>query len=323
MKDVLAFLRILVNPRDNLSWNRILLQLDKVGPKTAQKITGFISAAADPFQALPDYPAGKTWKGSFKKLVELIRDLLSGNQVPSALYERVLGYYMPVFYELYADDHPKRQKDLDQLSAIMKEYDDLQAFIDDTTLDPPENTGMDDNTRRLILSTIHSSKGLEFDAVFVIGLAEGRFPHSSAGFGGQWEEERRLLYVAATRARKYLYLTYPRQLMGHDRRFSYASMSPFLAELGGGLYQKIDSSSYTADYNSYHSGGEFPAKKKIVRKTARKLKMSDFSVGCQVKHPFFGTGTVKKLSEAKSLDVFFDRHGLKTLHLDYAKLKIE
>jgi len=323
MKDVLAFLRILVNPRDNLSWNRILLQLDKVGPKTAQKITAFISAAPDPFMALADFPAGKTWKGAFANLVQLIRDLLSGNQAPSALYEEVLAYYTPIFYELYADDYPKRQKDLDQLGAIMKEYEDLQAFIDDTTLDPPETAGTDDDTRRLVLSTIHSSKGLEFDAVFIIGLAEGRFPHSSAGFGDQLEEERRLLYVAATRAKKYLYLSYPRQLMGRDRRFSYASMSPFLAELADGLYRKIDNASFSSDY----SGGRFspgpPTRKKTVRKAVRKLKMSDFSVGCKVEHPFFGSGSVKKISDSRSLDVLFDRHGLKTLNLDYAKLKIK
>ncbi|BCL60047.1 DNA helicase [Desulfomarina profundi] len=323
MKDVLAFLRILVNPRDNLSWNRIFLQLDKVGPKTAQKITAFISAAADPYLALPEYPAGKTWKDSFNNLVELIRELLSGNQAPSVLFEQVLAYYLPIFYELYADDYPKRQKDLDQLGAIMKEYDDLQAFIDDTTLDPPENTGTDDDIRRLVLSTIHSSKGLEFEAVFIIGLAEGRFPHSSSGFGGQWEEERRLLYVAATRAKKYLYLSYPRQLMGRDRRFSFAPMSPFLAELGGGLYQKIDSASCSSDYRTGRFSGKPPTGKKTVRKTVRKLKMSDFSVGCKVEHPFFGTGSVKKLSGSRSLDVLFDRHGLKTLHLDYAKLKIK
>ena len=323
MKDVLAFLRVLVNSRDNLSWNRILLQLDKVGPKTAQKITGFISSAADPFLALPDYPAGKTWKASFTRLVELIHDLLSGNQAPSALYERVLAYYTPIFYELYADDYPKRQKDLDQLGAIMKEYDDLQAFIDDTTLDPPETAGTDDDVRRLVLSTIHSSKGLEFDAVFIIGLAEGRFPHGSAGFGGQWEEERRLLYVAATRARKYLYLSYPRQLMGHDRQFSFAQMSPFLLELSSGLYQKIDSASFSPDYSTSRFSDKPPARKKTVRKGVRKLKMSDFSVGCKVEHPFFGTGSVKKLLDSKSLNVLFDRHGLKTLHLDYAKLKIK
>ena len=110
MKDVLAFLRVLVNPQDNLSWNRILLHLDKVGPKTAQKITASISTADDPFAALARYPAGKTWKASFVKLLDLLKQLRSGNQTPSALYEKVQNYYQPIFQQIYADDFPKRQK---------------------------------------------------------------------------------------------------------------------------------------------------------------------------------------------------------------------
>ena len=89
-----------------------------------------------------------------------------------------------------------------------------------------------------MLSTIHSAKGLEWEAVFIIGLADGRFPHASAFPGEQWEEERRLLYVAATRAKKHLYLTYPRELMSPDRKFRRVGMSPFLAELTPGCYER-------------------------------------------------------------------------------------
>ena len=96
--------------------------------------------------------------------------------------------------------------------SLIEGYGDLQSFVDDTALDPPESGTGDQNPApedgRLILSTIHSAKGLEWDVVFVIGLAEGRFPHQNA-VGEQWEEERRLLYVAATRAKKQLFLTYP------------------------------------------------------------------------------------------------------------------
>ena len=322
MKDVLAFLRILINPQDNLSWNRILLQLDKVGPKTAQKITSFIGSATDPFTALERYPAGKTWKGSFVKLVNLFSELRSGSQEPSALYERVQNYYQPIFSQLYADDYPKRQKDLDQLSSIMKGYEELQQFIDDTTLDPPETTARGENsTKQLVLSTIHSSKGLEFDAVFIIGVADGRFPHASAGVGEQWEEERRLLYVATTRAKEYLYLTYPRLLMTPDRQFRHVGMSPFLSELSGGLFQKMDTT-FSDEYQTPTYRGKSAARDKPARKKPKKLNMSDFSAGCKVSHPFFGIGSVTKLSGGRSLDVHFDRHGLKTLHLDYAKLKI-
>ncbi len=320
MKDVLAFLRILINPQDNLSWNRILLQLEKVGPKTAQKITSFIGTAADPFAALEKFPAGKTWKASFVKLVNLFAELRSGNQAPPALYERVQNYYQPIFSQLYADDYPKRQKDLDQLGSIMKGYDELQKFIDDTTLDPPETAPGTTSAKRLVLSTIHSSKGLEFDAVFIIGVADGRFPHASAGVGEQWEEERRLLYVATTRAKEYLYLTYPRLLMTPDRQFKHVGMSPFLGELSSGLFQKVDGSSDEYQPSIYRE--KSTAGHKSLRRKPKKLNMSDFSQGCKVSHPFFGIGSVTKLSGGRSLDVHFDRHGLKTLHLDYAKLKL-
>lgn len=326
MKDMIAFLRVLVNPQDTLSWNRILLQLEKVGPATAQKISAAIAGAADTFQALKEYKAGKTWKDSFARLVQLFGDLHSGSHTPSVLYDIALNYYQPIFERLYHDDFPKRQKDLDQLKSIMDGYGDLQSFIDDTTLDPPEES---DTTRpggeRLILSTIHSSKGLEFEAVFVIGVADGRFPHAAAGFGEQWEEERRLLYVAATRAKKYLYLTYPRQMMTQDRQFRRVGMSPFLTELQAGLFERINEEYPGAgDSFGFQSSFASPAESipPLRKKTQKKLQMTDFSVGCRVSHSFFGNGTVTKLSKARSLDIHFDRHGMKTLHLDYAKLTI-
>ncbi|MEE4240318.1 MAG: ATP-dependent helicase, partial [Desulfopila sp.] len=319
MKDVLSFLRILINPRDTLSWNRILLQLDKVGPKTAQKITSSIAAQADPFAALAAYPSTSAWKGGLLKLVQLFKKLLQEHS-PGSLFELVMQYYQPLFEQIYRDDYPKRQKDLEQLKGIMVSYEDLQSFIDDTTLDPPEtesDTGYSGN--RLVLSTIHSAKGLEWDVVFVIGLAEGRFPHAAAVQSEQWEEERRLFYVAATRAREELYLCYPKEMMSSDRRFQRVGMSPFLRELKPSLYQKIAESSSAFSYQARKSETEFrPARKK----NRVKLTMEDFSPGCKVDHPFFGKGVVKKLTKPRTLDIQFDRHGLKSLHLDYAKLKI-
>lgn len=325
MKDVLAVLRLLVNPRDNLSWNRLLLSIDKVGPKTAQKITATLSTADDPIAALGSYPAGKTWKRGFDELVKLYRDLQRSEQKPSKLCEIALEWYQPVFERLYADDHPKRQKDLEQLRTIIAPYEELQSFIDDTTLDPPESdmSAYTNDLDTLVLSTIHSAKGLEWEAVFVIGLADGRFPHASAFPGEQWEEERRLLYVAATRARKHLYLTYPRELMSPDRRFKRVGMSPFLAELKTAEYEVLKTSSedtFAGGYrprSSQTSLGSLPTKKK-----KKKAVLEDFTKGCRVDHPFFGTGTVHKTTPPRSLDVAFDRHGMKTLHLDYAKLTI-
>ncbi len=324
MKDVLAVLRLLVNPIDNLSWNRLLLSIDKVGPKTAQKITAAISTADDPFQALSSYPAGRTWKKGFDELVRLFHDLRNSEPRPGKLCEIALKWYQSVFERLYADDYPKRQKDLEQLKTIIASYDDLQSFIDDTTLDPPESdlNAYSNDLDTLVLSTIHSAKGLEWEAVFVIGLADGRFPHASAFPGEQWEEERRLLYVAATRARKHLFMTYPRELMSPDRRFTRVGMSPFLAELKPGGYDLIKATAGDSPGFGSRSPGSRLRNSSSLKKKTKKAVLDDFTRGCRVNHPFFGAGTVHGKTPPRTLDVAFDRHGMKTLHLDYARLTI-
>ncbi len=325
MKDMIAFLRLRVNSLDTLSWNRILLQLDKVGPKTARKIADAISGRGDPGQALAEYPCGKSWQYGVAKLAQLFTDMEQETR-PGALFEMVWNYYQPLFEKIYRDDFPKRQKDLDQLKSIVAGYEDLQSFVDDTTLDPPEAAGggTGDDKEKMILSTIHSSKGLEWDAVFVMGLADGRFPHASAEVGEQLEEERRLLYVAATRARKYLYLTYPRVLMTPDRQFRRVGMSPFLSELRAGLFERLDldgkSSGGPSCLPAMSTGSSAVSFPKKAKKT--KVSVKDLDKGIRVKHPFFGEGVVCATPKGRSVDVNFPRHGIKTLHLDYAKLSI-
>ncbi|MEN8198591.1 MAG: ATP-dependent helicase [Thermodesulfobacteriota bacterium] len=323
MKDVIAFLRLQVNPFDTLSWNRILLHLDKVGPKTARKIADTITMAEKPVQALSEYPCGKPWKEGMKKLLVLLGDM-GKETAPGAIYELILAYYQPLFEKIYRDDYPKRQKDLDQLKSIISGYEDLQSFVDDTTLDPPDTSAglKTEDREKMILSTIHSAKGLEWDAVFVMGLADGRFPHAKAQFGEQWEEERRLLYVAATRARKHLYLTYPRELMTPDRQFRRVGMSPFLSELRAGLFERLDSPADQGTAGSYSTPASSPEMGFGKKTKKKKLSTNDLGTGVRVKHPFFGEGIVKSEVKGRSVDVAFQRHGIKTLHLDYAKLSI-
>ncbi|MEK6201945.1 MAG: ATP-dependent helicase, partial [Desulfobulbaceae bacterium] len=240
---------------------------------------------------------------------------------PAAMYELIMVYYQSIFERLYQDDHPKRQQDLEQLQGIISEYADLQTFVDDTTLDPPDTSSSQrlENADRMVLSTIHSAKGLEWEAVFVIGLADGRFPHAKAEPGEQWEEERRLLYVAATRAKKVLYLSYPKELMTPDRQFRRVGMSPFLSELKGGLFERIQEERQSSFALPSLAGGERSAP---VKKSRNKVSMNDLQKGSRVSHSFFGAGIVVALSSGRTVDVLFDRHGLKTLHLDYAKLSI-
>ncbi len=317
-KDLLSFLRVTCNPSDHLSWNRLLLLLDKVGPKTVQKILGTIKGADDPLTMLKAYPAAPTWRKGFSELVDLLVSLLGQGLSPLEQFDLVMEYYQPIFERIYHDDYPRRMRDLEQLRVVLGEYPDLQSLIDATALDPPDS-GVDHQADasddRLILSTVHSAKGLEWDAVFIIHLVEGKFPSGQAELPDQLEEERRLLYVAATRAKKNLYFIYPRQVVGYDRSLSMGTLSPFLAELPPGLLSTRSGLTTPPGYR------RSPASR--APEIPRQSKASPtFTVGMAVKHPFFGEGKVEAVVPPRSVDVQFLRHGRKTLHLDYAKLEV-
>jgi len=321
-KDVLSFLRVTCNPGDHLSWNRLLLLLDKVGPKTVQKILGAIKGVEDPLAVLRRYQAAPTWRQGFVELLDLLDSLRRPELLPLEQFDLVMEYYQPVFERIYHDDYPRRQRDLEQLRVVLGEYPDLQSLIDATALEPPES-GVDQDVRdggdRVILSTVHSAKGLEWDAVFIIHLVEGKFPSGQAELPEQMEEERRLLYVAATRAKKHLYFIYPRQVVGYDRSISLGTLSPFLAELPPGLMHT------RSGYSSPAPGYRLPEQRPAALTAAPVRKSVDaesFAVGMAVKHPFFGEGRVEAVVPPRSVDVQFVRHGKKTLHLDYAKLEV-
>ena len=322
IKDLLSFFRIVINPWDNLSWNRILLQLEKVGPKTVHKILLTIRDSDSPITALTAYRPGPAWKTQFEQLTRTLQQLLDPALTPSDQFDLVMQYYEPVFERMYYDDYPKRRKELDQIKVLVTGYGDLQSFVDDTALDPPDTgsgEGHCEDEQRLILSTIHSAKGLEWDTVFVIGLADGRFPHQNATPGEQWEEERRLLYVAATRAKQQLVLTYPREMMTPDRQQMRASMSPFLREISPGLYNTHDRAGSTSTPLTSHSTQD-----RAVSPSTAKVESARavYREGMRINHSFFGLGRITSIPGPRRVEVLFDRHGSKILHLDYAKLEI-
>ena len=319
IKDVLSFLRVTCNSDDHLAWNRILLLVDKVGPKTVQKILAQVKGADDPLAALAAYPAAPSWRAGFNDLVKLLGSLREPGLIPEEQFDRAMDHYRPIFERVYHDDYPRRARDLEQLRAIVGGYADLESLIADTALDPPEATGDVDHEPgdRLVLSTVHSAKGLEWDAVFIIHLVEGKFPSAQAALPEQLEEERRLLYVAATRARKQLFLVYPRQVAAADRSLSYGSVSPFLAELPPGLLR-----SEAGGSSASPSFAAAPARPVSISKGPGVAAVKVPAVGAAVKHSFFGEGRVEALAGPRTVEVFFPRHGRKTLHLDYAKLEV-
>ncbi|MEW6593382.1 MAG: ATP-dependent helicase [Thermodesulfobacteriota bacterium] len=327
IKDVLAYLRVLHNPQDNLSWNRLLLQLDKVGPKTAQNVLSRLKSADEPLEALKNYPAGKSWQAGLLALADLLTELSAPGLAPVQQFDLLMAYYRPVFERLYHDDYPRRSRDLDQLRAILEGYTELQPFLDDTSLDPPQPSDLPADLavsrERLVLSTIHSAKGLEWDTVFIIHLVEGKFPSAQAALPEQYEEERRLLYVAATRARKRLFFLYPREVMSPDRYRTTGAISPFLEELPPNLMQSGRESApgwLTDPWKSEPmvlSPAYQPATTAPPPPPEAELKP-----GMAVKHPFFGQGKVERQAGPRTFDIYFPRHGLKTLHLDYARLEV-
>ena len=151
---------------------------------------------------------------------------------------------MPILKERY-DDHPKRLKDLEQLLTIMQRYRSLENFLIDMALEPP-NTSADNSLAngppsqdRLVLSTIHSAKGLEWDTVFIIWALDGRFPSIHAlDDSDELEEELRLMYVAATRARNNLLITYPSRVYERGVGLVYGRPSRFIDDMPDDILEK-------------------------------------------------------------------------------------
>ena len=221
IKDVLAHLRVLSNPLDRISWYRILLLLDNIGPKTAMDIYETILAEKAGYTGIFAIKPKSRRSRNILRLKDLFSTIDSKPMSVSQMGEAIVNYYVPILKEKY-DDHPKRTRDLEHLVTIMDRYSNLEPFLTDMALEPP-NTSLNESLftdgqseDRLILSTIHSAKGLEWHTVFIIWALEGRFPSIHALHRKkELEEELRLMYVASTRAKENLFFTYPAQV--YDR----------------------------------------------------------------------------------------------------------
>src|SRR5207249_4380793 len=218
VKDVLAHLRIVANPRDAVSWHRVLLLLDGVGPKTADDVFTHL-AEAPTIEAMSERLAAYPRRGAYAKdlgrLAALVAEIAPDDVPPGEKVARVVGFYTPMLRQIHREDFPKREKDLEHFITIAGRYRSLASLLSDMALEPPTDSvgdvlAADVEEGLLTLSTIHSAKGLEWHTVFVIWLVDGRFPsYLNLHDGDEVEEERRLLYVAVTRAKDNLYLSYP------------------------------------------------------------------------------------------------------------------
>lgn len=238
IKDLLAFLRILENPLDDLSWMRLLQMLDGIGPGRAHDAVEHLLGSQGNPLALFDWkaPAAATCQvhGLASLLVKLV-DVDQAMSLPTQI-EHIRKFYTPLFEKHY-DNPEMRLRDLDQLELLAQQAPDRATFLADLTLDPPVSTGdlsrdplLDDEYT--ILSTIHSAKGCEWDIVYVIHAADGVMPSDMVQGDAEIEEERRLLYVAMTRARERLYVTFPLRYYHrknpHGDAYSTSQLSRFL-----------------------------------------------------------------------------------------------
>ncbi|HZQ62201.1 MAG TPA: ATP-dependent helicase [Casimicrobiaceae bacterium] len=240
VKDVLSLLRFAQNPRGRMAGFRALQLVAGVGPATATKILERLAAAADPAGTLATTdlgaPGGEGWECFAQLFAGVARDDASW---PAAL-DHVLQWYEPQLERLY-DDARVRRADLQALHAIAATYPSRERFLTELTLDPPSAVsdeaaapGQDEDY--VVLSTIHSAKGQEWKTVHVLNVVDGCIPSDMASATAEEiDEERRLLYVAMTRAKDRLFLLVPQRFYVHQQaafgdRHVYASRSRFLPD---------------------------------------------------------------------------------------------
>jgi DNA helicase-2/ATP-dependent DNA helicase PcrA len=241
VKDLAAMLRLAENPRDLSAGLRVLTLLPGVGPPTAQRLMDALSLAGGDFLAWADLPApAPAAKVAWASLVGLMISLTRPEPMDlPAQVHAAREVYAPLLERRY-DNATARLRDLEQIERLAARFDDRLTLLADMALDPPawaeELAGppvLDEDY--LILSTVHSAKGLEWDAVYVIHAADGNFPSDmSTGSVEEIEEERRLFYVACTRAKDWLYVCFPlryyKSPWNHTDAHGYAQLTRFLAD---------------------------------------------------------------------------------------------
>jgi DNA helicase-2/ATP-dependent DNA helicase PcrA len=248
VKDLLAMLRFVQNPRDRVAGFRLMQLLPGVGPTSARRVLDRMHDAADPIGALLEAPAPPRAGDDWQAFVDTVAQLRTGSAGWPAELERVRVWYESHLDRIY-EDAATRKADLIQLEQIAAGYPSRERFLTELTLDPPDATSdqagvplLDEDY--LILSTIHSAKGQEWKSTFVLNVVDGCIPSDlGTGTAAEIEEERRLLYVAMTRAKDSLHLIIPQRFFTHQQsatgdRHVYAARSRFIPSAHLKLFER-------------------------------------------------------------------------------------
>jgi DNA helicase-2/ATP-dependent DNA helicase PcrA len=239
VKDLISFLRVTENPSDEIAWFRILQMIEGIGPATAAKIITHVTKAHDP-RTLKTFAPPAAAKAGWTDLCQLMDDLVTaGEGNPAAQVQRIRSFYDDIMAQRYENPQARR-RDLEHIEQVASGYKSRRQLLTDLTLDPPNSTSdiaanplKDEDW--LVLSTIHSAKGCEWDVVFVIHASDGCLPSDMATDNDkQIEEELRLAYVAMTRARNFLYVTWPLRYYhrwgSYTDKHVYSQISRFLTD---------------------------------------------------------------------------------------------
>ncbi len=324
IKDLLAHLRVIINREDVLSWGRLLRLIKNIGPGKSQAIIEWMKKEDVVPAKVDEWPESSKEKEGLEKLAILMRALSQRNVRPEKAVGLAAEYYSPFLGEKF-DDFPRRQLELEQLISMACRYRSLRAFLDDLSLEPPASP-VDvrplDREDYLTLSTVHSAKGLEWGVIFIIWLVDGRFPPERSFLNMEsLEEELRLLYVAATRAKDKLIMVYPGQgtvcnpggWTGDYRR----GLSSFIRALPQDVIE----------HRSFVSSSVSPEDAILgLRPFSDSMDSSGadspgLKPGDRVNHPAFGLGVVFRFLGEDKVEVIFRERGTKLLHLGYTILE--
>lgn len=246
IKDVLAHLKVAENPQDAAAWNRLLQLLYGVGPKTAKDLIAWITESEDDPFAFEEQRYSPRYIEALRKLFQMLRSIQDPDVPLVEQVEAVLAYYQPILEDQYFEDYPKREQDLEHFVSLAEGYPDRTTFLSSLALDPIELTALGTEPAQeeeppLVLSTIHSAKGLEFHTVFVIQAIEGAMPSRYAvGDPDEVDEELRLLYVAVTRAEENLFISYPIVRYNRYRGEYLTEPSRFIADVAEDVLEPVE-----------------------------------------------------------------------------------
>ncbi len=311
IKDIIAYLRLVYQPSDRLSFSRIVnVPTRGIGTTSLERFltwqgaTGMdvVDALGRVHEADGLTPKAKTALANLGTHLRELQNMLADSASPSDIIERLLA--ATGYREFLRDGTPQaeeREENIGSLISDVKVFADLPEFLEETALISSADTAAGGD--KVTLMTLHAAKGLEFPVVFMVGLEEGIFPHSRVYEAGpaELEEERRLCYVGMTRARQELHITYARSRLQFGQR-AYNQVSRFIADMGDQV-AAIDQPPYERGSENDFISDELP-----------------FECGDRVRTAAFGDGEIIEI-EGLAVTIKFDRGGVKKLNAEFARLE--